>query len=186
MPLHDTFLRCLGHSQGHLIRRTVPKPRAAKLESATARRRLPIRRKPYSLTVSPNVRLCYRRNEGAGSWSVRVTGQGADWLKKLAFAADLEPADGKAVLTYWQAIDAARALARREPGAVDESKPLTVGEAIARYEADLAARGGDLYNARRAAHYLPASLAAKPVALLRSAELLKWRDGLIERGLSRA
>src|SRR5215831_1384191 len=164
----------------------VPKPRTAKLESATARRRLPIRRKPFSVTVSPNVRLAYRRNQGPGTWSVRVTGPGIDWLKRVGLADDLEPADGKAVLTYWQAIDAARALARRQEGdAGDDSRPLTVDEALDRYEADLRARGGDIYNARRARFHLPGSILTKPVALLGSTELRKWRDGLIEQGLAR-
>ena len=95
----------------------MPKPRASKLESATARRRLEVRRKPYYATVSPGIQLGYRRNIGGGSWSVRCIAQGADWIKKIALADDLEPADGKHVLTYWQAIDMARALARRQPGA---------------------------------------------------------------------
>ena len=165
----------------------MPKPRAAKLESATARRRLPVRRKPFFVTVSPNVRLAYRRNQGPGTWSVRVTGPGIDWLKRIGLADDLEPADGKNVLTYWQAIDAARALARRQEGdAGDDSRPLTVDEALDRYEADLRSRGGDAYNARRARFHLSGSILSKPVALLGSTELCKWRDGLIEKGLSRA
>ena len=93
----------------------MPKSRAAKLETATARRRLPARRKPYYTTISPGIALGYRRNIGGGSWSARCTGQGADWIKRIGLADDLEPADGKYVLTYWQAIDMARALARRQP-----------------------------------------------------------------------
>jgi len=164
----------------------VPKPRTAKLETPTARRKLPIRRKPFAVTVSPNVRLGYRRNQGPGTWSVRVTGPGIDWLKRIGLADDLEAADGKNVLSYWQAIDAARALARRQEGdAGDDSRPLTVAEVLDRYERDLEAHGGDAYNARRARIHLPASILSKPVALLRSAELIRWRDGLIAQGLAR-
>jgi len=166
----------------------VPKPRAAKLETPTARRKLPIRRKPFFVTVSPNVRLAYRRNLGPGTWSVRVTGPGIDWLKRIGLADDLEPADGKAVLTYWGAIDVARKLARRETGdaATDDDRPVSVAEALDGYRRDLEARGADGYNAKRAVHHLPASMLSKPVALLGSTELCKWRDGLIEKGLSRA
>ena len=166
----------------------MPKPRAGKLETATARRRLPIRRKPFGITISPGVRLAYRRNAGPGTWSVRVTGGGADWLKRIGLADDFERADGKHVLSYWQAIDVARKLARREPGetAPDDDRPVTVGEAIDGYRHDLDARGGDAYNAKRAAYHLPASILSKPVALLGSTELCKWRDGLVEKGLSRA
>ena len=103
----------------------MPKPRVAKLETATARRKLPVRKKPFYVTVSPGIALGYRRNIGGGSWSARCTGQGADWIKRVGLADDLEPADGKHVLTYWQAIDLARALARRQPGADDANRPVT-------------------------------------------------------------
>src|SRR5262245_65306935 len=121
----------------------MPKPRNARLESATARRKLAVRKKPYWTTISPGIALGYRRNEGAGTWSVRVADGGAEWVKKLALADDLEPASPPAVLNYWQAVNAARALARRQPGAADdESRPVTVSEALTLYEKDLLARGG--------------------------------------------
>jgi hypothetical protein len=72
----------------------MPKPRAARLETATARRRLGPRKKPYWTTISPGVGLGYRRNAGAGTWSVRSTdGHGSDWIKRIALADDLERAD---------------------------------------------------------------------------------------------
>src|SRR5262245_38092940 len=116
----------------------MPKPRHAKLETPTARRRLLLRKKPYWLTVSPGVGLGYRRNQGPGTWSVRGTdGHGADWIKRLGLADDYEPADGAAVLSYWQALEAARKAVRGgEEGA---ARPLTVDEAIERYRADLIA-----------------------------------------------
>ena len=120
----------------------MPKPRTSKLETATARRRLEVRRKPYYATISPAIQLGYRRNIGGGSWSVRCIAQGADWIKKIGLADDLEPADGKHVLSYWQAIDVARALARRQPGADDANRPVTVGEALDRYQRDLDSRAG--------------------------------------------
>jgi integrase len=90
------------------------------------------------------------------------------------------------VLNYWQAIDEARKLARRQPGDdANESRPLTVAEAIDLYARDLAARGGDDYNAQRSRIHLPGSILSKPVGLLRATELCKWRDGLIEKGLAR-
>ena len=45
----------------------MPKPRASRLESATARRKLTVQKKPFWLIVSPNIGLGYRRNEGAGT-----------------------------------------------------------------------------------------------------------------------
>src|SRR6516225_5701355 len=162
------------------------KPRAQRLETATQRRKLPIAKRPVYVKIAPNIFLGYRRNEGPGTWSVRVTGPGIDWVKRIGLADDFEVASPPAVLNFWQACDAARRLARRQPGDdADDSRPITVNEALAAYEADLTARGGDPYNAKRARLHVPASLASKPVALLRSADLCRWRDGLIEKGLAR-
>src|SRR5215831_13420194 len=136
------------------------KPRAQRLESASARRKLPISKKPLYVKIAPNIRLGYRRNEGPGTWNVRVTGPSIDWVKRIGLADDHEPADDR--------------------------RPQTVGEALNAYEADLAAKAGDVYNARRARIHLPASILTKPVGLLRSTELSRWRDGLIEQGLVRS
>src|SRR5262245_15572798 len=144
---------------GHEAPFPMPKPRNARLESATARRRLAVRKKPYWTTISPGIALGYRRNEGPGTWSVRVADAGAEWMKRIAVADDLEAANPPNVLTYWQAIDQARALARRQPGEpIDESRPLTVSEALTLYEKDLVARGGSPYNSKHARLHLPASL----------------------------
>jgi Phage integrase family len=163
----------------------LPKPRNAKLESATARRKLAVRKKPYYVRLSPGIALGYRRNAGAGTWTVRVADGGVEWIKKIALADDLERASPPHVLSYWQALDTARALARRQPGAADdESRPLTVTEVLERYEADLKARGGDPYNARHARLHLTGSILSKPVALLSATELRKWRDSLLDKGLA--
>ena len=163
----------------------MPKPRNARLESATARRRLSVRKKPYWTTISPGIHLGYRRNAGAGTWNVRVADGGAEWIKRIAVADDLEPASPPHVLTFWQAIDQARALARRQPGqAIDESRPLTVSEALTLYEKDLAARGSSPYNAEHPRIHLPGVILNKPVALLGATELRKWRDSLLAKGLA--
>ena len=163
----------------------MPKPRNARLESATARRRLSVRKKPYWTTISPGIHLGYRRNAGAGTWNVRVADGGAEWIKRIAVADDLEPTSPPHVLTFWQAIDQARALARRQPGqAIDESRPLTVSEALTLYEKDLAARGSSPYNAEHPRIHLPGVILNKPVALLGATELRKWRDSLLAKGLA--
>jgi hypothetical protein len=162
----------------------VPKPRSSKLETPTARRRLAVRKKPYFVMVSPGIQLGYRRNAGAGSWSVRVRAPGGTWLKRLALADDLEPADGRAVLNYWQAIDEARKLARRQPGdASGDTRPVTVSEALDAYERDLETRGGDPNNAERA-RYHAGALLDKPVGLLSVLDVVRWRESLTAKGLS--
>ena len=136
-------------------------------------------------TISPGIHLGYRRNAGSGTWSVRVADSGAEWVKRIAVADDLEPTSPPHVLSYWQAIDLARSLARRQPGdAVDESRPLTVSEALTLYEKDLVARGGNPYNAEHPRIHLPAVISNKPVSLLGAAELRKWRDSLLAKGLA--
>src|SRR6516225_3208126 len=110
--------------------------RSAQLETRTARLKLRVRKKPHDFTtIAPGIALAYRRNQGAGTWVVRVAdGHGGNWTKGFAIADDHEDANGAHVLTYWQAQDKARVLAR---GNVDEGRPCTITEALDAYAADL-------------------------------------------------
>jgi hypothetical protein len=159
----------------------MPKPRKSNLESPTARSKLAVRKGSYFAKIAPGISLGYRRNQGAGAWSVRGTdGHGNEWLEKIAIADDLEPAAPPLILTYWQALEAARKLARGQADAPDdEGRPMTLREALAAYERDLTARGAGVYNARWPALHLTSVLLSKPVQLLGATELKKWRDGLI-------
>ena len=155
--------------------------RSAKLETRTARLRLPVRGKPYTVRISPGIRLGYRRTQSAGTWSVLVAdGAGGGWLKQFALADDFETADGTSVLDFWQAQDRARTLARGN----ETNRPATVGEAVERYEADLRARGADRHNATRLRGHVAASLTGRTIATLTARELRHWRDGLLASGLS--
>src|SRR5262249_12238967 len=49
-----------------------------------------------------------------------------------------------------------------------------------------AARGGAVHTADGARSHLPTRIPPKPVALLGGAELCRWRDGLVTKGLTRA
>jgi integrase len=153
------------------------RPRSSQLETRTARLKLPPRKKPHGfVTIAPGIALGYRRNQGAGTWVVRVAdGHGGNWTKGFAIADDHEGADGAHVLTFWGAQDKARVLAR---GNVDEGRPCTITEALDAYAADLRARGGLVENAFRVRRHLPPTLAVKTVSLLTSRELQRWRDSL--------
>ena len=166
----------------------MPKPRSPKLESPTSRRKLSVRKKPYQVRLAPGIALAYRRNAGPGTWSVRVSdGFGGEWLKRIGLADDLEPATPPHVLSYWQAQEVARKLARRQPGEViDESRPLTVAEALDAYEKDLKTRGASKYNAGRVRLHLSSVLLSKPIGLLDAKELKRWRDSLTGNGLAPA
>jgi integrase len=159
------------------------RPRSSQLETRTARLKLPIRGKPHDFTtIAPGVSLGYRRNRhGNGTWVVRTAnGKGGNWTKRVADADDYEDSNGSDILNWWNAIEAARRVAR---GSADAGKPATWAQALDDYEADLRARNGDPINASRVRKHLPASLAAKPVALLSAVELKRWRNDLVESGI---
>lgn len=138
--------------------------RSAILETRARRLTLPIQKKPQApLSIGPGLTLLYRRCKGPGRWVVKVAdGRGGNWEKTLrGVADDFEEADGEHILTFWEACDKARALARGGRG----GRPETVSEAVNSYEQDLAARGGDIGNARRLRFHILPPLAAKPVAM---------------------
>jgi hypothetical protein len=107
-------------------------------------------------------------------------GHGGYWTKGFAVADDFEEPDGTHVLTFHQAGDAGKALARGKADSAD-SKPMTVADALARYKIDLKSRDGDLSNATRVEKHLTRTLAGKPVALLTVRDLQTWRNGLKEK-----
>jgi integrase len=159
--------------------------RSSTLETRTARLKLPVRKKATFVTIAPGIGLGYRRNQGAGTWVVRAAdGKGGNWEKGFAIADDHEESDGEHVLTFWEAQDRARSLARGTEA--DTGRPATLAEALTDYEADLRARGGDTGNATRARGHLTPALLSKPVALLTARELRRWRDTLVERGIKPA
>ena len=156
-----------------------------KLENRTARLKLPVAKKPVFLKIDRGIALGYRRNQqGAGTWVVRTMRDGEDWTKAIGPADDYEEAALGRTLTFWTAQARARELAIGVHQTEDASKPATVTEALDSYETDLAARGGNPYNAGYVRTLIPASLAAKTVAVLTAKELRHWRDGLLKRGLA--
>src|SRR6516165_6724274 len=156
------------------------RPRSANLETRTNRLKLRAQKKPHAFTtIAPGIALGYRRNATAGTWVVRVAdGHGGNWTKGFAVADDHEDADGEHVLTFWQAQDKARSLAR---GTSDDGRPCTVSQALDAYALDLAARSGLAANAKRVHFRLPPTLAAKTVALLTSRELQRMRDAMAQK-----
>ena len=150
------------------------------LESRSARLRLKIRRRPYSgPSLARGIALMYRRNKTNGTWVIKVSdGHGAYWTKGFALADDFEDADGKTVLTFHQAQEQAKKLARGEDGSA-ESTLVTVDGALTDYKTDLTARSANPYNAEWPRVHLTSMLLSKPVAMLAATELKKWRDGLL-------
>src|ERR1044072_7207912 len=152
----------------------------AALESRSARLRLKIRRRPYSgPSLARGISLMYRRNGTNGTWVIKASdGHGAYWTKAFALADDFEDADAKNVLTFYQAQDKAKKLARGDDNGADNA-PVSLDGALKAYRSDLEAREANPYNADWPRLHLTGALVGKPVALLASAELRKWRDGLL-------
>ena len=153
--------------------------REAKLETRSARLRLPVAKKPVFVKIGRGVGLGYRRNMTSGTWVIRVTRGGKDWAKAIGTADDFDLADGTTVLDFWQAQDWARAAAsegRARDGSDD--RPLTISGALDRYTADLKIREGDTANVARVRKHLSAGLAAKSIILVTARDLLSWRDSL--------
>src|SRR6202022_2504407 len=101
------------------------KIRDARLKSRSARLRLPVRKKPYTgPAVARGIHLLYRRNKAHGTWVVKAaSGHGGYWTKGFAAADDFEDSDVTHVLTFHQAGEAAKALARGQADTPD-SKPV--------------------------------------------------------------
>jgi integrase len=96
-------------------------------------------------------------------------------------ADDFEDSNGATSLTYHEAVDRARQIARGGGEAESAGRPVIVAEALDCYEADLKTRGGCLKNVTRVRANLPDGLAAKSVTLLVARELREWRDDMLGR-----
>jgi integrase len=165
--------------------------RAPALETRTARLKLAIAKRPYWARIGQGISLGYRRNQGPGTWSVRVAkgrgrGQG-HWSQVIGTADDFDAANAGAVLNFWQAQDKARALGRAARHSGDGGGKLgTIAQAIEAYEADLKLRGGDTGNVSRIRIHLPVALAAKTVATLAARDFKSWRAALSKADLTPA
>jgi integrase len=159
------------------------KLRHSALETRTARLKLAVRFKPYSgPTLARGIKLLYRRNQSNGTWTVKASdGHGKYWTKAIGTADDFEDSDGKSVLSFYEAQDRAKQLARRQEGdTTADSRPVTVDEVLTAYAKDLKARGGNVHNATGLRKHLRSVLLSKPLALLTAKELRLWRDGLLD------
>src|SRR5438445_452500 len=104
--------------------------RSNTLEARSNRLKLPVAREPEGVRIGDGLALGYRRNRTAGTWVARIAnGKGGYERKAIGTADDYEEANGKGVLNYWQASDAARRYGRGDSG--EKAAPiLTVGDAL--------------------------------------------------------
>jgi integrase len=154
----------------------------SRLGTRTARLALKARHQPHWLNIAEGVALGYRRGPHGGSWYCRVyEGAGKYWQTHIAGADDHLDANGETFLTFYQAQDKARALAkqRHRQRDIGIKGDLTVRQAAERYL--------DWYRAHRKAiretehvvnaHILP-TLGDVKLAGLTTAQLRAWLEGL--------
>src|SRR5262245_18986529 len=169
------------HGQTHM-----PRNIRSKLESRSVRLALKPHRQPVYERIGRGVWLGYRRTKTAGTWLVRCVKDGPRWTKRFADADDYEESNQKSVMTYFEAQTYARTLAGagKDGTATLSNRPVTVGEAVDDYEADLKQRGKDTRNALVIRFHLKDAkgLANIVVSALEPTDFKPWNqtfDGLV-------
>lgn len=167
--------------------------RHGKLDTRSARAKLAPRREPYWCRLGNGQALGYRRlDRNFGTWIAKLYDSATRTRRYQALgdADDIAEADGRDVLTFGQAQDAARVwfpkarfgeYANANSANSADRAPRTVAEAMAAYLAWLDAEGeaSTLREAKAQAkvHILPA-LGAIRLDRLTAATIRQWRDTL--------
>ncbi len=157
--------------------------RNPKLDTRSARLKLPERREPYWTAISRGCAIGYRRGVKGGSWIARLRGEdGRQRYDAVGAADDVRDADGISVFSFAQAQERARDFFRDKVrelagAAAPDLRPYTVRRAMTDYLAEREQRGSkglrsDRYAAE--ARVLP-DLGDIEVAKLTAARIKTWR-----------
>lgn len=164
--------------------------REANLSTREARKRLPVRHKPYYRHLDAGLHLGYRKSLSGAAWVVRwYRGKGAYGVANLEGRPDdVMAPDGETVLNWTQAQAKAREVfgqRRREAlGLEDARGPYTVSQALADYVASYERKGGKAKDRTQAvinAHIAPA-LGPIDLNRLRRSQIESWFHSLAEQG----
>jgi integrase len=165
--------------------RTVRNP---KIDTRSARARLPERREPYWTVISAGNALGYRRGAKGGTWIAKFRdADGKRHLESLGAADDARDADVLTVFNFAQAQERARAWfqrkAREQAGDfVPLDRPYTVADALADYRADYQRRSGkatDRLDASAAAWIGP-ELGTVSLDRLTKVRIVGWHQKMAE------
>jgi integrase len=157
--------------------------RNPKLDTRSARSKLPERREPHWTVISAGCALGYRRGAKGGTWLARMRGDdGKQHHDALGAADDARDPDGLTVFSFSQAQERAREFftskARQLAGHDAPSEgPYTVQKAIEDYLADRALRGSKGVRADRyaaEARILP-TLGKVELSKLTTQRIKDWR-----------
>lgn len=163
--------------------RTVRNP---KIDTRSARSRLPERREPYWTVLSAGCALGYRRGAKGGTWIARFrSDDGKQHYGPLGAADDARDPDGLSVFSFGQAQERARAWfdtkAREQVGDfVPSDRPYTVADALDDYRADYLRRGGKAADRLgwSAAAWIKPELGAVELAKLTKGRIVAWHQEL--------
>ena len=165
--------------------RTVRNP---KIDTRSARSRLPARREPHWTVISEGCALGYRRGAKGGTWIAKFRDEsGKRSLEALGAADDARDADGLSVYDFAQAQERARAWFKRKAreAAGDFApldRPYTVADALADYRADYLRRGGKAVDRLdwSANAWIRPQLGGLELAKLTKARIVSWHQKVAE------
>jgi integrase len=165
--------------------RTVRNP---KIDSRSARAKLPTRREPYWTVLSAGCALGYRKGAKGGTWIARFRGDdGRQHYESLGAADDASDPNGLSVFDFKQGQEKARSwfnrTAREQAGDFAPlDRPYTVAYALADYRADYLRRGGkavDRLDWSTAAWIAP-DLGNIELVKLTKARIVAWHHKITE------
>jgi hypothetical protein len=163
--------------------------RAAAVTTTAQRRRLPARAAPWWRPVRLGLRVGYRKTKDGqgGSWLARLALPGGKIAQRaLGLADDTAPADGRTVLDWTQAVEAALAFARDVDAHGTASTPrggasTTVRDALVRYRSDKL-ESGQRFRVSAVGtvldRHVPDDLLSTPLPRLTASQLRAWVAGL--------
>ena len=142
------------------------------LESRAARAKLKASGKPYFKQLSPGLHVGYRKGKRGAVWVVRRYAGGGDIYitKTIAQADDIGDADGRSVLTFWQAQEQAWAASKTERPV----GPYTVAAAVTDYLVQLDGRSSYIDTKMRLEAYALPVFGHYRVDQLTAEMIRKW------------
>ena len=165
--------------------RTIRNP---KIDSRSARAKLPQRPEPYWTVISEGCALGYRRGTKGGKWVARFRDDmGRQHYEGLGAADDARDPDNLTAFSFAQAQSKARDVFTRKAREiagdfVPTDGPFTVADALSSYLAKYLRRGGKASGRIESAArtYILPALGQLPVAKLTKRRLEEWHHGIAE------
>lgn len=159
--------------------------RDPRLETPTARDKLPQSGKPYyGRPLAEGLHLGYRKNRSGGKWVLRrYLGDERYTVETIASADDRQDANGSTILTFFQAQEVARAAAAKAQAPVGIAEPYSVANALDAYISKLEDEGSkSLVDAKgRIAKHIRPALGAIALADLDGVAIRAWVKAIADQ-----